>query len=418
MTAAGGVDDVHERIERFGIVVVGRHTQGALTPLERIAVHKSHPAHGRGHRVAVEILDVTHGEVDGLLVDLAVLHVEVDEQLVLVERPVEMHLRQHPAIACRRVRTLVSHLRNPVFVHRQTVHQTVRDERHLLGNDMAVAVAALALVVGAEDEFDDAVVVFHTLFERQVTEQTHLIARRGEVVESLDHIFGQGLFEEGHIVNPSDKAATAKVHRTADTAQQRSGEGLHQLAVHKHRRIVHRAVDRKHHMVPFAVGKAIAYGPLGRIAVQHQPAVLHRQQGAVLVIRPAGREDMSVLSGGLEPQHDRLVIRARAAEQIAVQFQLFVGLQCNGYTLAVIPACSGAIECGAVGSVGQLAAATFIHPVIRHQVALIAGEVLHMGGRNLVLCQCFRPDACLEHIGVQLAAEHKRRRAMKRKVGR
>ena len=42
----------------------------------------------------MQVLHIAHGDVDALLVHLAVLHAQVDEQLLLVEGPAEVEFAE------------------------------------------------------------------------------------------------------------------------------------------------------------------------------------------------------------------------------------------------------------------------------------------------------------------------------------
>ena len=99
VSASADVLDVGRKFEVVDHRLVEDALQTVLAPQQHVLVH-IHLPHGGAHgAVAVEVLDVAYGDEDVVLVDFAVEHVDVDEQLVLVEAPVEVHLGQQAAFA-------------------------------------------------------------------------------------------------------------------------------------------------------------------------------------------------------------------------------------------------------------------------------------------------------------------------------
>ena len=161
-----------------------------------------------------------------------------------------------------------------------------RDKRNDFVHYIALRTANDTLVVRTEDEFEYPVRVEDLLLKGQVSEDTHLIARRRIVVELLNEMLRQCLLEEDEVVYVSFEAITAEVHRAADSGKVGSGEGLQHLAIYKERYVVACTIDRHHPMMPSAVGVTVGHRPLlGRIG-----------------------EDGSMRCCGLEPEHNRLVL--------------------------------------------------------------------------------------------------------------
>ena len=153
----------------------------------------------------MQVFYIADGDVHRLLVDLAVGHIEVDEQFVIIECPIEVQFGQFAVVADRRIVGFVSigidigcyHKRND-FIH------------HL-----AVGVFEDALVIDGEDRFHDAGSVEFELLERQVGYQPHLIAHERCVIELLDEGLRQGLFEDNEFIDVSFEAVATEVHRAA-----------------------------------------------------------------------------------------------------------------------------------------------------------------------------------------------------------
>ena len=140
MSATGLIDDIYVVREIIGRVVIGGYTQGPLVPLERVTIDERYPAHRRCHRVAVQVLYVTHGHIDRLFIDLAVRHIEVDQQLIAVERPIEVHLRQLTVIPRRSIGYFV----------RKVLTVGGQNQRNNLVHDIAVTVPEDTLVVAQQ----------------------------------------------------------------------------------------------------------------------------------------------------------------------------------------------------------------------------------------------------------------------------
>ena len=198
MAFAGGVgerNDLGYLVDVRLAIEVG-YLQFALIPLEAVAIDECGPCDGRCHGVAVEVFDVAHGDEHGLFVDLAVCHIEVDEQFGIVVRPVEVHLGHLSAVAQRCIIGLVGALR-----------RVTDDQRQFLIDHIAFGIFEDTPVIGAEDKFDDAVVVLFGDAERQVCHESHLIAGGRNRGVLLDERLGQRLLEEDELVYIAVEAA-------------------------------------------------------------------------------------------------------------------------------------------------------------------------------------------------------------------
>ena len=84
----------------------------------------------------------------------------------------------------------------------------------------------------------------------------------------------------------------------------------------------------------------------------------------------------------------------------------------------MVPTGLGAIEGRSVGTVSQLISASFVHTVVRHQVAFVTRQVLHVGSGYLFLRQGLCPNACFHNIAVKLTTELQRCGTAKHKIFR
>ena len=140
---------------------------------------------------------------------------DVDNQLIVIERPVEMQLRQLSVAVYRRMVHLVFHrIGNHLFA----------DERHDFVEHISFRILENTSVVGTEDEFVDTRLVLFHLLERQERHESHLIAigREGSIL--LNERLRQCLLEDGKLIDVSFEAAT-EVHTSADTTEIKGFQG-------------------------------------------------------------------------------------------------------------------------------------------------------------------------------------------------
>ena len=116
-----------------------------FSPFEVVTIDVREPCDRRRHRVAVEILHVTDGDVDALFVDLAVIHSEVDHQLIVVKRPVEMQRSEQSGACDGSVDGLVRK-------GRYARCAVLQNQRHGFVDDVTVRVFEDTSVVDGEDE--------------------------------------------------------------------------------------------------------------------------------------------------------------------------------------------------------------------------------------------------------------------------
>ena len=109
MASAAGVPDLYRDDIVGGGTVVEHLVDAFGVPDEGVLVDIHLPHDGADGAVAVHVLDIANSEIDVVLVDFAVGHVDVNQQLVIVERPVEINLRQQVALAYRRMDVAVGH---------------------------------------------------------------------------------------------------------------------------------------------------------------------------------------------------------------------------------------------------------------------------------------------------------------------
>ena len=281
----------------------------------------------------MQVLHVTHGDVDGLLVDLAVQHLEVDEQLLLVEGPAEIELTEQPLVAGGSEVTLVGQ-----FIYHFSIYHFLIYERHDFLNLIAVRVPEDALVVDREYLLEHAVGVLLLLLEGQICHQTHLVAYRRSVVELLHHSCGQRLLEDSKLIHITLETFATEIHRAADGRELHGSYGVGQLAIHKHGCRVVRAAECEGEVVPLAVG-VLAGRPLVSTGVQHEFAVLYSQQGTLddaVGVCPRGAEQRCVGGFGLEPEHQCLVVVLGAPEQIGSELYMLV-FELERYALLQFP---------------------------------------------------------------------------------
>ena len=97
------VDDTYLHFHIILRTVFQCDEQLFLRPLEGVAIDKRGPCDRRSHRVTVQVFHVTHRHIDGLFVHLVVAVEDVDHQLVVIERPIEIEFVQHTFRLNRRI---------------------------------------------------------------------------------------------------------------------------------------------------------------------------------------------------------------------------------------------------------------------------------------------------------------------------
>ena len=175
MSLTGEVTDDNIGVIIGYIVSIGSSlVHRMVLPFQCVLVHKDGPCDRRGHRVTVEVLHIADSDIDRLFVDLAVAHVEVDHQLIVIERPVKIHLGQLTDILYRSGEGAIAQIH-----HIRRIGYT-EDQRLDLIHYIALGCLKLPFVVDGEDLLQDAVVVLLHLLEGQISHQTHLVASRRE----------------------------------------------------------------------------------------------------------------------------------------------------------------------------------------------------------------------------------------------
>ena len=409
MALTGIVDDADGTLDRRHIRTVYCVRRNIpFLPFESVTVHERRPCDRRYHRVAVEVLHVAHGDIHLLLVNLAVTHVDVDHQLIVVKRPIELEFAQLSHILDRCTLGIILE-----GIDIRAVHETF-DERLYFIDDVAFAGLEYALVVDGEDLLKDTALVLFHLAERQVGHQTHLIADRRNGTVGAHQRLRQGLLIDDKLVDIAVKAVTAEVHISAHFAKLRSVKGLRHKVIHIDGYVVIGAVDGEHEVVPVVIRHILRYLPRRRIAMQIEVSARYIDKrtlrcGGIGRLYPSCTEDLTVLRFGLEPEHERLVLLSGTAHEVAVHDHHLRIRHMERYTLLVLPSSAVEIEGSAVRLIGQRLALAFIHRIVRQQLALVAGEAYHIGLRHLVGRERLGPEANLFHLTVKAAAETKRR---------
>ena len=125
-------------------------------------------------------------------------------------------------------------------------------------------------------------------------------------------------------------------------------------------------------------------------------------------MNPSGAEEGCIGRGGTEPEHERLVVVLGAGEQVAGELYRLV-VKREGDTFLQHPCGVAEVQVRTVGTIGYNVALALVHPVVGEQFALVAGEVVAVGGGYLVDVQRFGPEACLQHIAVEALTIDERR---------
>ena len=154
--------------------------------------------------------------------------------------------------------------------------------------------------------------------------------------------------------------------------------------------------------------------------MQHEFAVFEgkeRTGSGAVGGEPTGTEERRIGRQGLEPEHQGLVVVRRAGQEVACQLDGVV-LQLQRDTFLQFPGSTREVEIGAVGFVNHDVALTLVHAVVGQQFAFVAGQVVAVGGGNLVQGEGLGPEACLQHVaGVAQTVDKGRRCAQHRLVG-
>ena len=351
------VDDLCDGVViRIFHAVSTPYSQLFVCPFETVMIHKSGPSDRRTHRVAVEVLHIAHSDIDRLLVNLAVKHIEVNHQFIAVERPVEVQFGQCPVTGDRCVLRLICQCRDVAIYEWQYFVY------HLAGS----RIFELTTVVDREALFEFAVGVEELLFERQVSDQTHLVSHESDVVIRLHKRFRQCLLEHSELIDVTGEV-TSQVHIALRTGCNGCGESLNQTAVHKQGGVVIRAVDRQHDMMPFAVGIVDRTDPCERVGAQYNITVLQRDERAVFIVRTSGTEEVRTLGSivrGTEPEHKGSIIHFGASEEVAYQLDTLLFSQLNREALQFIPCATVQRERSTVCMVFHQFTLTFAHAIV------------------------------------------------------
>ncbi len=390
---------------------------GVLRPTQLVAIDIDRPRERADHLVAIQVLHVAHGDEDVLLVDLLVEHLEVDHQLVAIASPSEVVLLARRCVANRRELVLI--------------HQLLgigAQKELLLVDDVSVVVAEDARIVRVVLQLEAAVVGELLLAERQVSNQTQLLARGRHVVVGQKTARGQRLLVENDIVDVSGEGverllvldaqavgqrpmACAQPHLVAREAAElvrRKGDGL--LAVDKEVGNIIGAVDGIDHVVPLLVVVRTAGDLLVALIAQHDVAVLQTDIELALGVRLGLQSEARGEQGGgvgsllvgLEPEHKCEVLVRRTSEDVLLQLHTAHAIgEVERHIVGQRPRSALERERGAVGKVGAGGAYAVVHAVVRHQFGFETGEVLLVGERELVDLLCLSPNACLEHVAVE-----------------
>ena len=204
-----------------------------------------------------------------MFVDFPVKHVQVDEQFIIIESPVEMQFRERFIALNGRIVHLVC---QSVFVSRKGREV---NQRYGFVHHLAVGIFEDTSVVDREDEFRNAVGVDDLFFERQVSYQAHLITGRRAVAVIFNQGFRKRLLEDHQFVYVSFEAMSAEIHISGDSGYLRCRQIVRQRSVQIQGGRVIGAVDGQHDMMPCSVGTLpVAYGRLLIIVIEYQLSVL------------------------------------------------------------------------------------------------------------------------------------------------
>ena len=413
MASAADVLNVGRELEVVDRSLVQGGFHMVYTPEKDILVHIHLPHGGTHGAVAVEVLDVAHGDVDVVLVDFAILHIEVDEQLVVVEAPVEVHLGQQATLAhwC------------DVLVGGEEGVEGVEARRQCQGLNLfhhgTVGGTEYLAVVDGEVLFHDAVAVLHLFAEGQPGHEAHLVAVGGEVIVGFHQTLRQRLLEEHQLVDAAAQhravPGTANQHVATQAAERVGGEGIHQVAVDIDGGIVQRAVHRQHIVVPAAVGEG-AGGLLHQVAVtEAQASVLDGYQRAVesvhalvAALAPARREERHGIIRGAEPEHQGVVLNVGTREDVLVEAHGLCAVEVEGEACGSGPGEAVERKCRAAGLVGAAGATTLVHGIVGRQFALVTRQAPLVGLHDVGLAQGLNPHTSLQHIAAEAVTEDQR----------
>ena len=277
MAATADIRDLHGNFRIAVCPLIENLIDSIAIPQQDVLVDKDLPHRRVDGAIAVEVLHIAHRDIDIVLVDLAVLHVEIDKQFVVIETPVEVHLRQHVTFAYRRVVTRVAH-------SNQCQRVGGDNQRLHLFHHCSIAEREDALVVDGENLFHNAVETLFLFRERQQGHKTHFVAHWRKVVVGFYKAAGQCLLEEHKVVEMTLEKCRLSVliatqhHDATQTGEALCSKGIDHLAVNIDGGIVVGAVDGKDEMVPKAVGITKGALLLHVPIVQHEASVHHFHQ--------------------------------------------------------------------------------------------------------------------------------------------
>ena len=390
---------------------------GVLRPTQLVAVYINRPRERADQLVAVQVLHIANRDKDVLLVDFLVEHLEVDHQLVAIASPSEVVLL---------ARRCVTNWRKIVLIHQ--LLGIGAKKKLLLVDHLAVAISEDTRIVRIVLQLEATVVGELLLAERQVGNQTQLLAGGRHIVVGHQAAGGQCLLVENDIVEVSGEGierllvlraeavgqrpvASTEPHIVARETAQLVGcksDGL--LAIDKDICQVVGAADGINQVVPLLVGIRTACDMLVAPVTQHDVAVLQTNEefsfGVCLRLQTiTGGEEcggIGRLLVGLEPEHKREVLFGRTSKDVLLQLHTAYAVgQMKRHVVGQRPRSALQRESSTVGKVGTGGADAIVHAVVSHQFRLETGEVLLIGKREFVYLLRIRPNTSLKHIAVE-----------------
>ena len=150
---ARGVQDIHLKLA-FGVVVVDGFRVSPFSPANTVQVGIYSPRDRGGKAVACHIFHIAYCEIKCALVDFSVLHVQVNEQFLIMTGPCKVKIGEMSAVTYRSIVFLVAH-----------VIISLGKQRQNLVNRITIGIFEVTLVVRREHKFRDIVLIATRLRE-------------------------------------------------------------------------------------------------------------------------------------------------------------------------------------------------------------------------------------------------------------
>ena len=204
---ASGVQNFHLKLA-FGVVVVDGFRVSSFSPADAVQVGIYSPRNRGGKAVACHIFHIAYREIKCALVDFSVLHVQVNEQFLIMTGPCEVKIGETSAVAYWGIVLLVAHI---IF--------SFHHQRHGFVDRIPTGIFEVTLVERGEHKLGDVVLVATCLGEGEQGNQSHLVAGWRGLVKFLHKRVRQGLLKQADIVDVAFQTAAESNARTRQTAK-------------------------------------------------------------------------------------------------------------------------------------------------------------------------------------------------------